>query len=249
MNSSKKAGHQILGVISRVKAQKLLEDWANVDSSAVDDGAMKRLVRNHPEVFLGINAQVLDERYQPRDADVPQELRSRQKSVTTLVSLIATIAALLREGWNASDPRHREWCFIRTRLAYHVEIEKLKDAVQEMTMGRLEIREVRDGVVQPKRSTPPIVFNSRQDMQFAFLMGLLMLSEVPLTRFEAAMFYLQTQLTDKLRRCPNPACPAPYFFATRKGQKFCSAVCAEPAQREAKRKWWNENRGVERGSS
>jgi hypothetical protein len=249
MNSSKRSSHQILGMISRAKAQKMLEDWANVNPSALDDGTMKRLVRNHPEVFLGVNPQILDERFPPRNADVPPELRDRQKFVVNLISLIATIAVLLRDGWSASDPRHREWCFIRTRLAYHVEMERLSDAVRELTMGHSEVREVIDGVVQPRRSTPPITIDSRDGMQFAFLTGLLLLPEVPLTAFEAAMFYLQTKLIDKLRRCPNATCPAPYFFATKKGQKFCSTVCAEPAQRESKRKWWNENRGVKKNAS
>jgi hypothetical protein len=248
MNSSEKSSHQILGMISKVKAQKLLEEWANINPAALPNGAMKRLVRQHPEAFLGVNPQVLDEQFPPRNADVPQEWRDRQKFVMNLVSLIATIAVLLREGWSASDPRRREWCFIRTRWAYHVEMERLNDIIQELTMGRSEVREVRDGVAQPKRSTPPIIVDSRENMHFAFLTGLLLLPQVPLTPFEAAMFYLQTKLIDKLRLCPNPRCPAPYFFATKKGQKFCSTVCAEPAQRESKRKWWNENRGVKKRS-
>jgi hypothetical protein len=249
MNSSKRSSNQILGMISKAKAQKLLEEWANVDPSALDQGTMKRLVRNHPEVFLAVNPRVFDDRFPPRSADVPQELRDRQKFVVNLVSLIATVATLLRDGWSTSDPRHREWCFIRTRLAYHVEMERLNDAVRELMAGRSEVREVRDGVVQPRRSIPPIILDSRQDMHFAFLTGLLLLPEVPLTPFEAAMFHLQTKLVDKPRRCPNATCPAPYFFATKKGQKFCSTVCAEPAQRESKRKWWNENRGVKKSTS
>jgi len=112
--------------------------------------------------------------------------------------------------------------------------------------GPGEVREIRDGVVQPKRNFPPFPIREvdpREKMLFGTLMGILALPEVPLTPFEAAMFHLQTQLTDKIRRCPNPECPAPYFFATKGLQKFCSTPCAAPAQREAKRRWWNENRG------
>ena len=41
--------------------------------------------------------------------------------------------------------------------------------------------------------------------------------------------------------CQNPNCAAPYFFPTRRSQKYCSDVCAIPAQRDSKRKWWSEN--------
>ena len=38
--------------------------------------------------------------------------------------------------------------------------------------------------------------------------------------------------------CQNKQCPAPYFFAKRKSQKYCASVCASPAQRKQKRRWW-----------
>lgn len=248
LNSSQKSSDQILGMISREEAQKLLGRWANINPSLLDDGALKRLLRSQPAVFLGIDPKVFDERFPPPKADVPNKLKMRRKLVVKLTGLITTIAALLREGWGASDPRRREWYFIRARLAYHVGIESLRDAIEDMG-GHQGFREIREQVVRPTSSVPRFKLDPREEMQFAFVIGLLTLSEVPLTSFEAAMFYLQTQLTDKLRRCPNPTCPAPYFFATKKGQKFCSTVCAEPAQREAKRKLWNENRAIKKGSS
>ena len=248
MNSRKKSSDQILGMISRAEAQKLLESWANINPSRLDDGAMKRLMRNHPAVFLDIEPKVFDERFPPLNADTPDKLRARQKFVVKLTSLITTIATLLREGWSASDPRRREWYFIRARLAYHVEMESLRDAIENMS-GHQDVREISEQVVRPTGSVPSVKTDPRDEMQFAFLIGLLLLPEVPLTSFEAAMFHLQTQLADSLRRCPNPTCPAPYFFATKKGQKFCSTVCAAPAQRESKRKWWRENRAVKKGAS
>jgi hypothetical protein len=51
-----------------------------------------------------------------------------------------------------------------------------------------------------------------------------------------------THMSGPTTRCHNPDCPhAPYFFATRRSQKYCSDECAIPAQREFKRKWWREN--------
>ncbi len=49
------------------------------------------------------------------------------------------------------------------------------------------------------------------------------------------------RIADRLRLCPNPNCPAPYFIAYRRGQRYCSDTCAQPAQREFKREWWREH--------
>lgn len=48
-------------------------------------------------------------------------------------------------------------------------------------------------------------------------------------------------VADRMRRCPTPACPAPYFIAQRRSQRYCSDACALPAQREFKRIWWREH--------
>jgi hypothetical protein len=44
-----------------------------------------------------------------------------------------------------------------------------------------------------------------------------------------------------LRLCANPGCKDPYFVAKRASQIYCSGPCAEPAQREAKSRWWREH--------
>jgi len=48
---------------------------------------------------------------------------------------------------------------------------------------------------------------------------------------------------DRLAFCWNPKCPAPYFLAKRRDQKYCSDICTTPAKRAAKLKWWHEHRG------
>jgi len=40
--------------------------------------------------------------------------------------------------------------------------------------------------------------------------------------------------------CPNPDGPAPYFFATKQNQRYCSEMCAQAGRKLAKLKWWNE---------
>jgi hypothetical protein len=62
----------------------------------------------------------------------------------------------------------------------------------------------------------------------------------PPTPFEQALTYL-VKAGDRARYCANPECPAPYFFVKRKNQRYCSEICAAPAQRELKRKWWAEH--------
>jgi len=61
------------------------------------------------------------------------------------------------------------------------------------------------------------------------------------TTIEAVAFYLLHNRRRALH-CANRDCTAPYFFQQKKGQKFCSMICALPSQRESKRKWWAENR-------
>jgi len=38
--------------------------------------------------------------------------------------------------------------------------------------------------------------------------------------------------------CGNSSCETPFFWASRRSQKYCCEPCAAPAQREAKNKWW-----------
>jgi hypothetical protein len=45
--------------------------------------------------------------------------------------------------------------------------------------------------------------------------------------------------THLLRYCANADCREPYFVGSRASQVFCSEPCAAPAQREAKRRWWD----------
>jgi len=46
------------------------------------------------------------------------------------------------------------------------------------------------------------------------------------------------QLRGRTCRCRNYDCSAPYFWAKRSSQKFCSEECAGPFQRQSKRTWW-----------
>jgi hypothetical protein len=67
----------------------------------------------------------------------------------------------------------------------------------------------------------------------------------PPTLFEQALMWF-VDVRDRARHCPNPDCPAPYYFAKRRSQKYCSDSCALPAQREFKRRWWAEHGSTRR---
>jgi hypothetical protein len=65
-------------------------------------------------------------------------------------------------------------------------------------------------------------------------------------RLSSGMIQILDQLVDErsyflARKCLNPECPSPFFFARRRKQKYCSEVCAMPAQRDSKRRWWREH--------
>jgi len=59
----------------------------------------------------------------------------------------------------------------------------------------------------------------------------------PPTPFEETLLYL-LKWAHRTRVCSNKECPARYFVAGRSSQKYCSEVCARPAQQEYKRQWW-----------
>jgi len=61
------------------------------------------------------------------------------------------------------------------------------------------------------------------------------------TAMEAVMNHFRRNARRALH-CLNPECPAPYFFAKKKGQRYCTTDCARPAQLASKRRWWSDHR-------
>jgi hypothetical protein len=60
------------------------------------------------------------------------------------------------------------------------------------------------------------------------------------TFFDKAVLHL-LKSASRLRCCRNPECAAPYFFARRRSQKYCSEDCTLPFQRDYKRRWWHKS--------
>jgi hypothetical protein len=61
----------------------------------------------------------------------------------------------------------------------------------------------------------------------------------PENDFERAVYalFLNSSLA---KVCGNPDCPARFFVAQRKSQRYCDADCAAVFQHESKRNWWKE---------
>jgi hypothetical protein len=149
----------------------------------------------------------------------PEFFGSMPKHPTTYFLAVNTVQRFLRMAWDATDLRRREWFIFKARYYYHqhnVSIPPGFSIAEEVS------REEKARILHESRAAeqaPP-----------------------PLTPFEQVAYHFH-RIADRARRCGNPECPAPYFFARKKGQKYCSATCAGPAQRAQKLRWWRQNRG------
>jgi hypothetical protein len=120
----------------------------------------------------------------------------------------------LRLAWNSRDLREREWFIFKMREFYNDMVRR-----REMTM---------DAIREDERQR--VHANS-------------LTNAVPkITGLEAALYHFLRNAR-RARRCANEKCETPYFFMSRKGQRYCSDICAIPARLAGQRRWWNENRG------
>jgi hypothetical protein len=127
------------------------------------------------------------------------------------------VAADLARAWESANLRHFEWYTWKAQMEYEYQAACARHNLLEPGVtpenAPAAIAAVTESAEPPETITP----------------------------VEAAIFYLR-QNRKRALHCPNPGCPAPYFFASKKGQKYCSPECAKPSQRESKRRWWAENR-------
>ncbi len=211
---------------SRARVRDLLADWANVPANYFE--GISQNTRPEPAVIRRVDSAIkrlmahypeifsvvgVPEGHRPPDAE--SEITTQQWE------LAAEIQAYLRRAWEASDLRSREWFIFKARDKYHWQTvvmplvhERFSAASDiEAEVSRYSEEE------EAARHGPP-----------------------RLTDFERAMYLFQ-RIADQARRCPNPDCPAPFFFAKRKNQRYCTEKCAAIGQREQKRDWWRQNRG------
>jgi hypothetical protein len=168
-------------------------------------------------------------------------MRSRYPTVfgnlddTQLVVVLLQVQKFLRKTWGVSDVRHRDWYLTQMRDSFHQlpYLYELPGAESYRPFYDLPIddedrSEIAHAVQHERRMNNNKLFSEPP----------------PVTPFEAAAFYFQKALADRARCCAGGlACPAPYFVAKKRWQKYCSEACAGPANREAKRRWWHEHKG------
>jgi hypothetical protein len=134
---------------------------------------------------------------------------------------IIVLRDFLRKAWDAIDPRNRDWFLFKFRDMYLQVMLRVRAVTSEGEYGPMPL------LIPATVAEAQAAIGPRNDPP-------------PITRIEAAVIHLQR--SSKALRCPNPTCSAPYFFATKQGQKFCSPECATPSRRESKRRWWHENK-------
>lgn len=99
------------------------------------------------------------------------------------------------------------------------------------------------------RLTWEIISGGRADFHATFQGDVLVAEEGQLI-YKALNLYnfMQLELAlcpqERLRKCRRPGCHSPYFLAGHLRQRYCSTVCAEWAQSQSKKNWW-ELRGRE----
>jgi hypothetical protein len=214
MKSRRKTYDHILGVISARQAESLWRDWANLPSP-VDYPQYRGAV----ERFLSRYPYV----FQFRDGDGAEA--GPLAGTADLNVLLAAVRTGLCRAWLAPDAHHRDWYIFQLRYAYERTRARIEEPDPSLVPESSDTPEL-----QARRSLRSMITDLLQDVP-------------PATPFEAAIFYLHSRLADRMLRCANPGCVKPYFFRMKKGQKYCSAACADPARRESKRTWWNQNRG------
>jgi hypothetical protein len=130
--------------------------------------------------------------------------------------VVSRVQNFLKLAWDAPDLRAREWYIFKARDEWNQDTTWLPAWEKRILQG-----------VAPDKFTAE---------EFA-----LTVQPPPLTPFERVMWHFH-RIAEKARHCANPECPAPYFFAAKKGQKYCTSKCSAPSQRDQKRRWWRENR-------
>ena len=132
--------------------------------------------------------------------------------------VIPYFRAVFRATWIEPDPQTRQWAW----FMFRAELARIWDSSSEYLNLRLWDSTF-NWLGEPERDVavrlpqPP--------------------DEVPIER---ALRYLLSHHA-RARICPNEGCPAPYFFADRSSQRYCSESCAQNAEKETKRRWWQKN--------
>src|ERR1700676_2929136 len=111
MGSSRKSTDQILGVISKKNAARLLLEWVHLPSQsdmerAPIPGPIERMLSLFPKVFA-------------RFQDQSEENVSKGDRRWLLLYFLAHVRDSLRKVWDAPNSRERDWEIFGMRLLSH----------------------------------------------------------------------------------------------------------------------------------
>lgn len=124
------------------------------------------------------------------------------------------LGSFLRLAWNAKDLRTREWYLYKMRDGHNKMARRRRMTPDEWLQDRQQ--EVN---ADSEANAPP-----------------------PKTLLVEQAIYFFQRKARRARRCANVECPAPYFFAKKRNQRYCTDDCAIPAALAVKRRWWAKHR-------
>lgn len=209
------------------KAESLVVEWANIETAYPITAAPpfsesdRAAIRRADAAILRLVKRYPEVFCSLPAVSAPPAIRDSDVA-TQHWEVVARVQQFLRLAWDASEMREREWHIFAARHEFHSDTVYMPKAMERIRK-RVEANQPLDEYMTPEEDA-------------------LRLSVPALTPFELAMYHLQ-RIAKRMRHCQNPDCPAPFFLARKKGQKYCCSKCSAPMQRALKRKWWRENRG------
>lgn len=209
------------------EAERLLMQWANTETIYPSDAPRPFSAHDTTAIKKTDDAIIRLIKHWPEVFRRLPPAPPRPPAAETLIAsehwdVIAGVQHFLRLAWNAPDMRAREWFLFLCRYTWRKQT-LLAPLMEARTIDR------KDAPIEEMLTLTSAEIELRD-------------SAPELDAFERAMYHFH-KIATQARHCSNPTCPAPFFFAKKLGQKYCSSICAGPSQREQKRLWWRANRG------
>jgi hypothetical protein len=220
MKTRKTQQHKILAVIPSARAQEFLIELANLRD---DWESVKRFNKKYTDM-------------------IPSTLDAFKVNTSKVISMngkaeflsekeLKSIKTFTPLDWLRNDkPRAEQNSKLSTRKLLERNVRQIRDLL------RLVWRE------QDLRTKEYLLFLLQQRIieGSVLLIDHITYPLPPPSGIEQALIFFRRS-SHRTLYCGNAECPAPYLFAKRRNQKYCSAICAESSQRESKRKWWAEH--------
>jgi hypothetical protein len=228
MNTSRKQDDDFLAArLSPKRTESVLVEWANAMTEypiaaprPFSPATRESITRADAEISRLIKRH--PEVFSALPSVEPPPASSESMIPSSHWQIVARVQNFLKLAWDTPDLRAREWYIFKARDEWQKLTAFAPEWEKRILSGKSRIDEL-------------------TNEEFS-----LSIHPPPLTPFERAMWHFH-RIAEKARHCANPECPAPYFFAAKKGQKYCTSKCSAPSQRDQKRRWWRENRAKNGG--